>query len=218
MNAQRLVVSIVLALGIALAAPPAIGQEPRFDLGLRLDVVAADGVPANDIPAVGLFGHRRLSERWWIGLAVDHSPKFDVERPYEFLGLVGDPAAGEIDADATSTRLTGWIERVYARPGRRLEWFWSAGGGVALIDVDAVAGPLDGGGSYDIAQEVKTELLASVGAGLRLGFARRWAFEAALRADRHFTDWTVADRVSGRAASLTDYTVQGIDLGMAYRF
>lgn len=112
MNAARK----ISTFAAVLAAPPAAAQEPRFDLGLRLDVVAASGVPANDIPAAGVFGHYRSSDRWRLALAVDHSPKFDVERPYELLGLVGDPEAGEIDADATSTRVTGLVERAFPVP------------------------------------------------------------------------------------------------------
>lgn len=217
MSVPRLTVHAASIVVLALAAPPAAAQEPRFDLGLRLDVVAASGVPANDIPAVGVFGHYRLSDRWRLAVGVDHSPKFDVERPYEFLGLVGDPEAGEIDADATSTRVTALLERAFPRPGR-LEWFLGAGGGFALIDVDPVGGPLAGGGRYDIEQEVGSELLASAAGGLRVRFGGRWIFETQLRADRHFTDWTVTDRRSGRTVSLGDYTVTGIDLGVAYRF
>lgn len=78
-----------------------------------------------------------------------------------------------------------------------------------------VVGRLAGGGD-DVG--VGTELLASAGAGLRLRFAARWALELAFRADHHFTDWTVTDRVSGRTTDLDDYTVKGFDLGLSYRF
>jgi hypothetical protein len=209
---------VILALVIpGLAAAPTAAENGRFALGLRVNVVAADGKPANDIPGAGLFGHYRLSDRWSLGFALDHSPKFDVERPYEFLGLAGDPEAGEIDADGTSTAVSGWIERVYGRPERRTEWFWGVGGGVVAVDVDDVEGPLADGGSYAITEDVGTELVASARAGLRLRF-RRWDAEASLGLDQHFTDWTVRDRVSGRTTSLDDYQVTGIRLGARYRF
>ena len=105
----------------------------------------------------GLFGRWRLSDRWWLGAAVDHASDFDVERPYEFLGLEADPGLEEIDAVAESTSLTAWLEREYDRPGR-LDWFWSVGAGASSVDVDDFAGPLAGGGSFEIVQEVGTEL------------------------------------------------------------
>jgi hypothetical protein len=215
--AHRLDVAVFLA-GLFFCGPVQAQESPRFDVGLRFDALVADGEPANDMLGAGVFGRYRLNDRWRLGLAVDQSPEFDVERPHEFLGLASDPAAGEVDAKSTSTALTAWIERVYERPGRRLEWFWGAGGGFAAVDVEDVAGPLAGGGTYDITQEVGTEILASASAGLRFRFAERWALEAALRLDQHFTDWTVTDRVSGRTAALDDYLVQGAHFGLSYSF
>ena len=204
----------------ALLAAPAVlaAQEPRYELGVRLGAVAADGEPTNDIMGGGVYGRYRLSDGWRLGLAVDHSPDFDVERPYEFLGFAGDPAAGEVDAAGTSTNLLAWIERVHARPQGRLEWFWGVGAGVGSVDVEPVAGPLAGGGRYDIVQEVGTELLATALAGLRIRLGSRWSLEAAIRAEQHQTDWTVTDRRSGRTVELDDYLTTGGHFGLAYRF
>ena len=215
--AHRLIAAVCL-VGFLVCGPAQAQEGSRFEGGLRLDVLVADGEPANDIPTAGVFGRYRLNDRWRLGLAVDHSPKFDVERPYEFLGLAGDPSAGEIDANGTSTSLLAWIERVYERPGRRLEWLWGVGGGLANVDVEDVSGPRAGGGLYDITQEVGTEILASLSGGLRLRLAERWVFEAALRLDQHFTDWTVTDRVTGRTTTLDDYLVKGAHFGIVYRF
>ncbi len=206
----------VLALALA-AASPASAQE-RFELGGRLDVVGADGEPANDVLGGGLFGRWRLGDRWWLGVGVDHSPEFDVERPYELLGLAGDPEAGEIDAAATSTALTAWLEHRFGDPNRRLGWSWSLGGGFADVSVDDVAGPLAGGGTYAITQEVGTELLLGAGIGLRVRLGGSWEFEGTLRADQHFTDWTVVDQVSGRAIDVDDYLVRGVTLGVSVGF
>lgn len=215
--AHRLIAAVFLA-GFFFCGSVQAQESSRFEAGLRLDVLVADGEPANDMPSAGVFGRYRLSDRWRLGFALDHSPEFDVERPYEFIGLVGAASAGEVDAKGTSTSFLAWIERVYERPGRRLEWFWGVGAGISTVDVEDVAGPLEGGGTYDITQEVGTELLASASGGLRWRFAQRWAFEAALRLDQHFTDWTVTDRVSGRTAALDDYLVQGAHFGLAHRF
>lgn len=206
------------ALAVALAAASQASAQERFELGGRLDVVGADGEPSNDILGAGLFGRWRLGERWWLGVGVDHSPEFDVERPNELLGLTGDPEAGEIDASATSTALTAWIERRHGDPDRRLGWSWSVGGGFADVSVDDVAGPLAGGGTYAITQEVGTELLLGAGVGLRVRLGGSWAFEGTLRADQHFTDWTVVDRTSGRTTDLDDYLVRGVTLGVTVGF
>lgn len=192
-------------------------QDAGFEVGFRLNAVGSDGEPTNDMLGAGVFGRFRLNDRWRLGLALDHSPEFDVERPYEFIGLVGAASAGEVDASGTSTAFLAWIERVYERPGR-LEWFWGLGGGVATVDVDDVAGPLAGGGTYDITEEVGTEILATASAGLRFRLGARWALETALRLDQHFTDWTVTDRVSGRTGELDDYLIKGAHIGLAYRF
>lgn len=218
-NARWRVAAVVLVASMSLAgaAPAQSPGESDRNFGLRLDIVGGSGKPANDILGAGLFGHYRLNDRWWLGLALDHSPGFDVERPYEFLGLRGAGDEEEVDADGTMTSLLAWIERVYERPGR-MEWFWGVGGGAATVDVDDITGPLAGGGSYAIANDVGTELIATASGGLRLKFGARWAFELALRLDQHFTDWTVTDRVSGRSAQLDDYLVKGGHLGLLYRF
>ena len=202
----------------AWPAGSAAAEADRFELGVRLGAVAADGEPTNDIMGGGVYGRYRLSDRWRLGVAVDHSPDFDVERPYEFLGLVGDPAAGEVDAAGTSTNLLAWIERAHPRPGGRWEWFWGAGGGVGFVDVEAVSGPLAAGGRYEIVEEVGTELLLIALAGLRFRLGTAWSLEAALRAEQHHTDWTVTDRRSGRSVDLDDYLTTGGHVGIAYRF
>lgn len=211
---------LAAAIKLAMALPAGAEEMDRFDLGFRANVIGADGEPTNDIPSVGLYGRYRLDDHWRLGVGVDYSSKFDVERPHEFLGLVGDPESGEseIDAHATSTNLLAWIERAYGAPETRLEWFWSLGGGVGVVDVDALSGPLAGGGSYEIVEDVGTELLAMGMGGLRVRLAKAWTFEAALRLEQHFTDWVVTDLQSGASISLDDYLVRGVHLGIGYRF
>jgi hypothetical protein len=215
-NARWSVAAVALVGVFFVGAAQAQSSASDRNFGLRLNIVGGSGKPANDILGAGLFGHYRLNDRWWLGLAVDHSPGFDVERPYEFLGLRG-AGEEEVDADGTMTSLLAWIERVYDRPGR-MEWFWGVGGGAATVDVDDIAGPLASGGSYAITNDVGTELIATASGGLRWRFGARWAFEVALRLDQHFTDWTVTDRISGRGTQLDDYLVKGGHLGLLYRF
>jgi hypothetical protein len=217
-NARWRVAAVVLVVALSLVGP-AQAQSPGFDrnIGLRLNIVTGDGEPTNDIPGGGLFGHYRLNDRWWLGLALDHSPGFDVERPFEILGLASAAPDEEVDADGTMTTFLAWIERVYDRPGR-MEWFWGVGGGGGTVDVDDLIGRRLGGGTYNIVNDVGTELLATASGGFRVDLGSLWAFEFALRLDQHFTDWTVTDRVSGRSATVDDYLLKGGHFGFLYRF
>ena len=61
-------------------------------------------------------------------------------------------------------------------------------------------------------------LVAASLAGLRVRLGRAWLLEAALRADQHFTDWTVTDRVSGRTGEFDDYLVKGVHVGLQFGF
>lgn len=207
-----------LLAGLFLAAPSAFSDEARFELGLRINIVGADGEPSNDQLGAGLLARYRLNERWRLGLAFDQASGFDVEEPANVLGIPTDPASEPIDASGDSTHVQLWIERVYTRPGGRLEWFWAVGAGAGQVDVDGVVGPRPGGGSYNIVQEVGTELLATGQGGLRVRLGERWALEAALRLDQHFTDWQVRDTVSGRSGNYDDYLVRGIHFGVVVRF
>lgn len=213
---MRRSLSIVLAAS-ALALCPALarGQEGRFDLGVRGQIMAADGEPANDIPGYGLFGHYRLSDRWKLGFAVD-TAEYDFEEPAKILGLQQSESVEVIDALAESTTVSAWIERTFGRA--RTEWFLGAGLGFASIDVPDASGPLQGGGRFDIETEADTEIVAQLLGGVRRHIGRRWALEFALRADQHFAKWELRDRVSGRTATIDDYLALGGHLGVSFRF
>ena len=193
-------------------------QFPAFahDFGVRGIITGADGVPANDIPGYGAFGHWRMSDRWSVGFAVDRTD-YDFERPAGIVGLRQDPNVEDIDAIAEATILSAWIERTYPRPGR-LDWFWGAGLGFASIDVPDARGPLEGGGTFDISTEADSEVIASLLGGLHLRLGERWIIELALRADQHFADWQVTDRVSGNRGAVDDYRALGGHFGLLFRF
>lgn len=207
--------SICLAGAVVLALTL---QSPALahDFGVRGIITGADGVPANDIPGYGAFGHWRLNERWSLGLAVDRTD-YDFERPAEIVGLRQDPNVEDIDAIAEATILSAWIERTYPRPGR-LEWFWGAGLGYASLDVPDATGPLEGGGTFDVRTEVDSEVIASFLGGLHLRLGERWIVELALRADQHFADWQVTDRISGNRGAVDDYRALGGHFGIGFRF
>ncbi len=204
--------SVVSALVFATSA---IADDGRLDLGFRADIGLGSGKPANDIIGYSLFGHYRLNDRWNVGFGVSYSPEFDFERTPEILGL----ATPEVfDAKGTSTELSGWVERVYRRPSGRSEWFWSAGLGFNSVDMKDVSGPLTGAGTFDITTDAGSEFLAMVGAGYRYWFGSGWGLEAAAHYDHHFADWKVADRISGRTGTVSDYSVRTLNMGFLKRF
>ena len=60
--------------------------------------------------------------------------------------------------------------------------------------------------------------MIGVSGGLRWRQGQRYGLELSLRADQHFADWTVTDRVSGQTGTVDDYTAKGVALGAAWRF
>lgn len=201
------------AMVLAFLQSPALAH----DLGVRGIITAGDGEPANDIPGFGLFGHWRLGDRWSIGFAVDRT-EYDFEEPAKLVGLSQDESLEPIDVIAEATVLSAWIERTWPRPSGRLDWFLGGGVGFASIDVPDATGPLEGGGTFDIETEADSEVVVSLLAGLHRRLGERWFLEFALRADQHFADWQLTDRVSGNRGAVDDYLALGGHLGFGFRF
>lgn len=209
----RLFAVVVIALSSQV---PGWSQE-RFDLGVRGVLSVADGEPANDIPGFGVFGHYRLKDRWSLGLALDRT-EYDFEQPARLLGLAQDPALPPIDVVAEATVVSAWLQRDFGRDASPTQWFWGLSLGLASIDVPDAAGPLVGsGGSFDIRTDAGTEVVASALAGWSRRLGRRWFVEFAVRADQHFADWQLTDRVSGARATVDDYLALGGHLGLGYK-
>lgn len=217
---MREVSKLHLAAILALAfhfAHPAAAQEQRFDLGIRGIITVSDGEPANDIPGFGVFGHYHFNDRWSLGLAVDQT-EYDFEQPARILGLQQDQDLEPVDVLAEATTLSAWLQRNYSRPGGRTTWFLGAGLGFATLDVPDAAGPLEGAGTFDIQTDADSEIIVSLLAGFHRRLGSRFFLEFALRADQHFADWTLTDRVSGRTGSIDDYLAYGGYLGLGFRF
>lgn len=214
MRAMPLAGAVVLAL---ILQSPALAQDGGFDLGVRGIITASEGEPANDIPGYGVFGHWRMSDHWSVGFAVDQT-EYDFEEPALFVGLRQDPNIDPVDVLAEATTFSAWIERTYPRPGGRMDWFWGAGLGFASIDVPDAVGPLAGGGTFDIGTDAGSESIVSILGGLHRRLGGRWFFEFALRADQHFADWKLTDRVSGAKGAVDDYLALGGHFGIGFRF
>jgi hypothetical protein len=207
-------------LGLMLGGftPVLAEDDRRRDAGFRLNVIGGTGKPTNDVLGFGVFGRYRLDDRWAVGLGIDVSGEFDIERTPELVGLVQDPDAPVVDSRGSSEGLSAWVERGYGDDDRRLQWFWTVGAGVNSVDVEDQAGPLAGGGTFDVAIDAGTEWVVSASLGLRVRLGERFLFEPAVRLDQHFADWKLTDRVSGATASIDDYLLRGVHLAFAYRF
>ena len=180
--------------------------------------MTGSGEPTNDVPGYGLYGRYRLNDRWAVGFGADLSDEFDVERTAELVGLVQDPSVEDVDSKGSSQGLGAWIERRYGGDERRLQWFWTAGLGFLSVDVDDQSGPLADGGTFDVIVDAGSEIVASVGVGMRVRLGSRFFLEPTLHADQHFADWTLTDRVSGATGTIDDYLLTGVSVGFTVRF
>jgi hypothetical protein len=207
----------MLAGASLICTPAYAAEDDRFAAGVRGTITAADGVPANDIPGFGLLAHYRMNERWTLGAAIDRT-EYDFEEPAKHAGITPDPALDPIDALAESTALSAWIERTFPQREDRWIWFVGAGVGAASVDVPDAEGPTAGGGRFDVHTEVDTEIILSALGGVRRNFGERWFVEFGLRADQHFADWKVTDRVSGATGSVGDYLAMGGYLAISVRW
>jgi hypothetical protein len=200
---------------LLLLAVPVDAQG--WEVGLRLNVVTAGGEPANDIMSTGVFVRRELSDRWAVLVSVDQA-EYDFERPAATLDLEQDPDVEVIDTTTESMIAAVSLERAFGMGGGPSTWFLGGGVGFASPDVDDVQGPLAAGGTFNIETDAGTEIIASLYAGVRRSLLTHLTVEFALRADHHFAEWDVHDLVSGREATLNDYTGLGAHLGLGLRF
>ncbi len=208
----------VLAMSFAGFAMPVEAEEhDRYTISPYLNVVVSDGRPTNDILGAGVEVHRRINQDWYLGVALTHSPTFDFESTAAVVGVNQVTTQDTIDAVGSSTQLTVVGERRYAQ-GDGNAWFWNAGAGINSVDVDDVSGPVAGGGTFDITTDAGTEFVVLGNAGWMQSFGDNWHARYVVTLEKHFADWKVRDRNSGNTATIEDYTVAGIRLGLTYQF
>lgn len=204
---------------LGLEIPSWAGDAGPFELGVRGNIATVSGEPTNDMTGGGIVGRYRISDQWLIGFGVDQWMGFDVEGPAEMIGIRQDPAVKTIDAKGDALMVSTWVERRFGeKPQGGLSWFCTAGLGLNFVDVDDVTGGTESGARFDIETDPGTEFILSASAGPRYTFANDWAVELGIKADYHFADWEVRDRISGRKDTVDDYTALGGYLGISYRF
>ena len=183
-------------------------DDSRAEVGPRLLLVTAGGVPTNDMSGYGIQAVFRWRPKWRLGVALD-SMGGDFEVPADLVQITTPEV---LDSSIESLVVSAWAERAYGR------WFWTAGLGYASPDVEDLAGPTSTGGTFDLTTDAGSEIVLSATGGIRWSMGRRLTAEIALRVDHHLAEWTVHDRVSGRTGSIDDYTAYGAHVGLGWRF
>ena len=203
--------SLFIMLIPCFALTAAAGE---YELTPRLNIVGSSGKPTNDVLGIGIALHRRLSDEWYLGINLDHSPEFDFEEPSNLLRIQSAEVA---DAVGSMTMITVVGERRYPQSD---DWtlFWHLGGGFAEVDMDNVGGDVAGGGTYDIATDVDTEFILIASVGWLQSLRKNWSARYEITAESHNGGWDVRDEISGNEGKIDEYGVYGLRLGMTYHF
>lgn len=213
LSVNRLAPPVACALA-AVACDAAMAEDRQFDIGLRGLAIIGDGEPANDMLGYGAIGRWEFRDDWHLALAMD-SVAFDYETPYRVLGI---ESVEEIDPKNELRRLSISVERRYGGDGH-WSWYWTAGAGIASVDVGENArGVTPGGEPFEIATTAEDEWHFIAGAGLRYSLGEHWALDAALTLQHHTTDYELVDLVSGATGSIGSQSPYGVTLGVNYDF
>jgi len=205
---------VILLLAVAPQGLRAADDSP-YELTTRLNLVGGTGKPTNDILGFGFILHRKLSDDWYLGLALDYSDQFDIETPNDELDI---DSVSETDSVASMTMITATAERRYKLESDNWTGFWNLGVGLAEIDADNARGDVEGGGKFDIEVDADTDTVLIGGAGFLQRLGENWSARYEATVEQHFADWKITDNVSGKTDSYGDYTVTGVRLGLTYRF
>lgn len=210
------VLRVCLAGSLALSSQTLHAENPDlYELSFRGNIVGSHGKPTNDVLGVGLTVYRKLSEDWYLGINLDHSPEFDFETPGDLLGI---DTASEVDAIGTMITITAVAERRFELEAQGWTGFWNLGGGINEVDLDDADGPIRGGGSYDIETSVDTEFVLVANAGWIQQINRQWSARYAFTYEYHIAEWEFRDRISGAEDTIDDYDLYGLRIGLDYRF
>ena len=215
---QGLIPGIMTLIILSLSNSLMANEHSQMEITGRLNIVVGNGKPTNDIPGYGLVGHYKLSDGWYVGLTLDHSPAFDFERTSSIVGITQDPAVKDVDAVGTMTQFTAFFEKRYPNEAGNLQWFWNLGAGFASVDFDDVSGPVQGGGTFDITTSTDTEPLITASVGVQQRLNESWSARYSLDLEHHFANWQLTDRVSSNTGTIDDYSLYGIRLGINYAF
>ena|GEM_PF-565968 len=213
LKSQNFAIVCVLASVISYV-PTAIADDDRYELGFRAETNLGPGVPANDMIGFSFIGRYRLNENWLLGLALEHSPEFDVEDPFRRFNIdaeTNDPAA-------TSTMISAWGERRYWQTPMSRYLFWTAGMGINQVDVDDLVDTDNAGNPYDISTAVDSEIALTGSFGQRHRFGSAFSVGYGARVEYRLTEWTFTNRETDETATVDDYFVHGAFVDINYAF
>lgn len=193
-----------------------LGDVSNVQFGVRGNGMLGDGTPTNDVLGYGLYGNFALDDEWRVGGALDVAD-FDLERPWQIIGLTQASGTKTVDSKSTSKTVTLWLERMH-NLNSSWDWTWQVGGGFNFVDVDRASGPSQGGGTFNISTNVDTEYLLLGGLGAEYKMSQQWIITGGARIEQHFADWKLTDSVSGTQGSVGDYRLMGISIGTRYQF
>ena len=208
---------LVANLLLACCASTSIAQESQWEVGLRGNVMLGDGLPANDMLGFGVISRYYLNDGWFAGAALD-TTDFDFEHTSAILGIPQDPSVKAIDAAATNTIFSAFMGRQYGDMSKGFDWFWTAGIGVGFPDVKDVAGPVEGGGTFDITTKSGTEIHLITSLGTSYHFSSLWSATFAARVEQHFMDHRLTDRISDITTTVDSQTPVGVSISVNRKF
>ncbi len=210
---RQFVVACTIA-SISSYLPSASADEERYEVGFRAETNLGPGVPANDMIGFSLTGRYRINEKWWLGLALEQSPEFDVEDPYRRFNI----DAESNDAEANSTMFSIWGERRYWRTPMKRYLFWTGGLGFNQVDVDDLADTDNAGTPYDLSTTVDNEIALTGTFGQRHRFGSAVSVGYGARVEYRLTEWTFVNRETDETAFVDDYFVHGAFVDINYAF
>lgn len=198
--------AVMMLLGGHLLA----ATNSPWSAGYRVELLTANGNPANDLMGSGAFLRYWINPRYQAEVAFEYV-EYDFESPQQHLGI---PASTDQDPEArTRLNLVSFrFERMWRQAGIRIRPFAFLGMGLGYAVIDDIQGTA-GDRDYDVKSEGGLESVPACGMGIRYQH-NRWMVDGGVKVERHLANWKLEDRMSGGTVELGDYTVWGGWIGL----
>jgi hypothetical protein len=205
---------IVIATAIFIySIPRCVGanENTAWSAGYRFEVLTADGSPANEMMGSGGFLHYHIADHYRIEWSFEYV-EYDFESPQRYLGF-SRASTEEVESRTRSTLISVRVERSWRGRDQYFHPLVFTGLGMGYTVIDDIGGT-ENGEIFDINAEGGVETVPFCGAGFRYQHMG-WEVDGGVKVERHFADWNLEDRVSGREGEVGDYTAWGLWLGLS---